>query len=399
MKKEKTESIPESGKAPAETAEKPTKLKKVKSKKRTALKVAGIVSCVLVGLVLIGFCVWNGILNHYLDKINIVTKEEKLVYETERIPEEIPQTVLEEIETLEELPPVEEEVDLHGTFGISDLPRICDTKDVTNILLLAVDSRGGGDAGRTDTMMLVSINEKTGKIVLCSFLRDLYAHYPTEPKNPISGGYDKLNHAHAYGGPALTMAVLKESFNIDVKHYAKVNFSAFVQVVDAMGGVDLYLSEAEVRFINKYEAGNAAESRISGYVPSPLPVSAGVHHLNGVKALTHARNRNVGSDFQRTERQRNLISAMVNRVKSLSIWQITDLLDVFLPMITTNMQKDMLKDLIEKIPAMLDSEIASTKIPLEGTYSSVRYNLIPDLKKNCYPLYELIYGEPPAVKE
>ncbi len=369
-----------------------------KSKKDRVLRIIGIALCVISVLTLLGFGIYHGVLNYYLSKINIVTEEEEISFVTQRLEEELPEPTETEEETVtEEEVPLEEEIDLHGTFGTGTLPLICDTKNVTNILLLATDSRQKGGAGRSDVMMLVSINQETGKIVLCSFLRDLYAHYPTEPKNPINGGYDKLNHAHAYGGPALTMAVLKETFNIDVKHYVKVDFSAFVQVVNAIGGVDLYLTAAEAQHINRYEVANAKESHLTGYTPVPLQAVAGTHHLNGVQALAHARNRSIGSDFQRTQRQRAVISAIVGKAGSLSLSQINNLLEVFLPLVTTNISKDKMKDLIGKIPAMLGYSIESTKIPLEGTYQSIRYNLIPDLEKNCFPLYEQIYGQPPAV--
>ena len=368
------------------------------SRKDRVLRIIGIVLCVISVLALLGFGIYHGVLNYYLSKINIVTEEEEMSFVTQRLEEEIPEPEETVEETItEEAPAPEEEIDLHGTFGTGNLPLICDTKKVTNILLLATDSRQKGGAGRSDVMMLVSVNQETGKIVLCSFLRDLYAHYPTEPKNPINGGYDKLNHAHAYGGPTLTMAVLKETFNIDVKHYVKVDFSAFVQVVDAIGGLDLYLTEAEVQYINRYEVGNAKESNVDNYTPSPLQVVAGTHHLNGMQTLTHARNRTIGSDFQRTQRQRTVIEAIFSKAGNISLAQINNLLDVFLPLVTTNLPKDKMVEMVGKLPAMLGYSIESTKVPLEGTYQSVRYNLIPDLEKNCYPLYEQIYGQPPAV--
>lgn len=367
-----------------------------KSKKDRVFKVIGIILCVISLLALLGLGIYHGVLNYYLSKINIVTEEEEISFVTERLEEEIPEETAAETLTEEETLPVTEEIDLHGTFGTGDLPLICDTKKVTNILLLATDTRQKGGAGRSDVMMLVSVNEETGKIVLCSFLRDLYAHYPTEPKNPINGGYDKLNHAHAYGGPALTMAVLKETFNIDVKHYVKVDFFSFIEVINAVGGVDLYLTAGEVGYINRNESGNAKEAKVTGYVPSPLQQVEGMHHLNGVQALTHARNRTIGSDFQRTQRQRAVISALLGKAGNLSLLQINNLLETFLPLVTTNMSKETMKDLIGKLPAMLGYSIESTKVPLEGTYQSIRYNLIPDLKTNCYALYEQIYGQKPA---
>ena len=159
------------------------KTKETKKKKGGFLKGFCIALCIVTALALIVFGAYHAILNYYLDKINIVTEEEELSFETQRLTEEIP----EETQTAEATETVteEEEIDLHGTFGTGNLPLICDTKKVTNILLLATDTRQKGGAGRSDTMILVSINEENGKIVLCSFLRDLYAKYPKEPKNPI----------------------------------------------------------------------------------------------------------------------------------------------------------------------------------------------------------------------
>ncbi len=347
-------------------------------KKDKGFRIGVIAVSSLLVLILLGVIAYNAILDHYLDKINVVT-EENLVYQTEII-------------TGEDGPSAVEDPEHNGELNDANLPLICNTKDVTNVLLLAVDSRGG-DAGRSDTMILVSINQKTGKVVLCSFLRDILAAFPKEPASPVAGMYDKLTHAHAYGGPELTMAVLKETFNIEVAHYAKVNFSAFVSVVDAMGGVDLYLTSGEAAEINAYETLTAKDSQLYGYKANPLPVKEGVAHLNGVQALTHARNRTIGSDWARTQRQRDVIQALAKKAKNLSLSQLNNLLNTVLPLITTNMPKDMMKDLIGKAPALLGYEIESTRVPGNGLYTERNYQIICDLEANCTALYELIYGE------
>ena len=356
-----------------------------KSKKERILRGVGIALCILALLFLIALGAYHAILEHYLGKINIVTKEEEMSFVTQKITEEeIPESVTE---TLEET--------FEGTKNESDLPLICDTKDVKNVLLMATDTRVPGGAGRSDVMMLVSINKQTGKIVLCSFLRDLYAHYPAEPANPINGGYDKLNHAHAYGGAELTMAVLKETFNLDVKHFAKVDFFDYVKVVDALGGVDLYLTADEAAMINQMEQAVLREISLGGYTPAPLSVQEGMHHLTGVQALCHARNRTLGSDWARTQRQRAIIEAMIQKAKGLSLSQIDSLLNTVLPLVTTNMPKEELKSMVSSLPVMVGYEIESTKIPQEGTYTSYYYNMVPDLKTNCDYLYRLIYAKEP----
>ncbi|MBQ3075386.1 MAG: LCP family protein [Clostridia bacterium] len=361
-----------------------TKAGRQSEKKKKWIVIGSIVLSVLVVLTIAGIIIYNWMVDHYLDKINVVTKETDLVFETEVITSEDGSSS------------VVEEPDHNGELSADNLPLICNTKDVKNFLILAVDSRGN-DAGRTDSMILVSVNSKNNRIVLCSFMRDILAKYPKEPKSPVSGKYDKLNHAHAYGGPELTMAVLKETFNIDVSHYAKVNFSAFRDIVDAMGGLDIQLSAEEARAINSILSETMQEdANKSLHVTSKdmlKNTKAGVHHLTGVQALSHARNRRVGSDYARTQRQRDLIEAMAKKATTLSLSQLNNLLNTVLPLITTNMPKDLMKDMIGDAPSYLTYEIKSTRVPADGMFTEKNYNIIPDLEKNCYALYELIYGE------
>ena len=348
------------------------------------MKALIIVLCVVAVLTVAGVIVYNRTVDHYIDQINVVTKETDLVYQTEVITEE------------EEPAVVIDEPDHNGELNANNLPLICDTKHVTNILLLAVDSRKS-EAGRTDSMIVVSVNTKTNKIVLCSFMRDLLVKYPAEPKSPIAGKYSKLNHAHAYGGPELTMAVLKETFNIDISYYAKVNFAAFRDIVDAMGGVEMELSSDEAKMINrilrqtmKDEMNHTLKVDQRDYLKS---TNAGVYRLTGVQALSHARNRTTGSDYARTQRQRDLIQAMAKQATTLSLSQLNKLLNKVLPMITTNLPKDMLKEMVGNVPSYLTYGIESTRVPGNGMFTEKNYNLIPDLQKNCNALYELIYGE------
>ncbi len=356
-------------------------------KKKKILRILAIAALSLALLFFVLFGAYHAILDYYLGKINFVTKEEETVFETQRLEEEIYTRETEEVKTGSEEEEEEEPLEnVDSLYSNATLPPICDTKDVTNILLLATDIEGN-QASRSDTMILLSVNSKTKKIVLCSFLRDIWAKYPQNPPSPVAGSYDKLNHACAYGGPTLTMAVLKETFNIDVKHYMKVDFGAFIQVVDIMGGVEMELSAEEAKYINEM-----ARHVYPGQL-SPLPEQAGKHLLNGKHALCHARNRTIGADWARTQRQRNIISQLFSQAKSLSLGQLDALLETVFPLITTNMPKSMLKDFVSGAFSYLSYDLVSTRIPLNGSYSSLNYNLVPDLEINCKDLYEKIYGQ------
>ena len=351
------------------------------AKKKTRNKKIAIISLAVLLIVLfLAWGVYQWGLNYYLEKINIVTEETGLIFETEHL------------ET--------EEVKLNGEMNNDNLPLVCDTKNVKNILLLAVDSRGK-EAGLSDSMMLLSINRKTDKIVLCSFLRDIWARFPQEPKSPVAGKYSKLNHAHSYGGPELTMAVLKETFNIEVDYYAKINFYSFIDMIDIMGGVDVEMTSSEIWWINDHFLTERTETHelFPDYPKTLIPGGEGVKHLNGLQALGHARNRAIGSDFARTERQRDILQAMAKKATTLSLSQLNQLLNSVLPMITTNMPKNMIKDFIGDIPSYLTYDVESTRIPEDGLYTSQNYNIIPDLEKNCNLLYEKIYGEKPKINK
>lgn len=354
----------------------------VKNKKKTALKIVLIVVLVLASLALLVWGLYHLAVEYYLGKINYETRETGLIFETQIIEESY---TFEETgtETVDTPPPVTSDV---------NLPLIADTEDVFHVLLLATDARGN-EAGLTDTMMLVSVNKKTGKIVLCSMLRDLYVTYPMDPPSPVAGKQAKLNHAHAYGGANLLMAVLKHSFNIDVNYYAKVNFYDFAKIVDAMGGLDVPLTSAEVDVINTFLVLHKEENEKLGVTEADFitNVGDGVYHLNGRQALHHARNRTIGNDFGRTQRQRQIIDLTLSKMGSLSLTQIMSFFDTVLPMVTTNMPKEMLKDMVGNVLTYAKYERVSTRVPQNGLYHEVKYNIIPD-EKNFYMLYEEIYG-------
>lgn len=362
----------------------PSKKKTPKSpqeRKKILIKIALIAAAAIAVVGLLIWGIYHIAVDYYLGKINYETKETGLVFETQ---------VIKETGTLDENETITEELPEKGV-----LPNIKDTDDVTNILLLATDERFKNEASRSDTMILVSINNKTKKIVLCSFMRDILASFPEDISSPVAGKSDKLTHAHAYGGAALTKAVLKETFNIDVQHHVRVNFYDFAKIIDAMGGLEVPLSAAEVDVINDYASRNDDENKGLGTTAADFIVNKGkgVYLLNGIQAVHHARNRAIGSDWGRTQRQRQILELTLTKMSSLSLTQVMNFFEVVLPLVTTNMPKQLLKDMVGDILKYANYERVSTRVPENGSYSEEKYNIIV-FPENIYRLYEEIYGSP-----
>lgn len=261
---------------------------------------------------------------------------------------------------------------------------------VKNILLIGNDSRTEGEDGRSDAMILVSISSKTNSIHLTSLLRDIYVDIPGHDGN-------RLNAAYAYGGPELLMETLEENFDIEVNRYMLVNFQAFANLVDAVGGVDIEVTSEEVQYINAYLVEyNQLEGRPEGtdYLDTSL---SGNIHLNGPQALAYCRNRYIGSDFARTERQRKVISAAIKSAPLALVTNGGELIDGLMTNITTNLTKTELSGLMIQAPAMLTYDMMQGSIPLEGTYSNANIRgmavLEVDFEANKDYIQTEIYGK------
>lgn len=171
---------------------------------------------------------------------------------------------------------------------------VMDDSSVQNVLVIGADSNKDGSEGRSDTMMLVSLNNQTNELKIVSFLRDLYVDIP-------GYGKDRLNAAYTYGGAGMLMQTIENNFRVNVDSYLETNFSGFESIIDSMGGIDVTMTAAEAQFINEWKKVGAVE---------------GKNHLNGKNALYFARMRKLDSDFGRTTRQRQVVSAMFAKLKS-----------------------------------------------------------------------------------
>ena len=228
-----------------------------------------------------------------------------------------------------------------------------------NVLLLGTDVLKD-NAQRSDAMMIASIGY--GSLKLTTVMRDILVDIPEH-------GRKKLNAAYAYGGPELVMRTLNETFGLNLMHYAQVDFVSLVELVDAIGGVEVSITEAERDLLND-------TVRDSGRVFAPLGYTAhelleyGEHvHLDGLQALAYARIRKLDSDYMRTSRQRALLKTMVAKVRA-NLWNpvlLTRLVRCALNAVNTNMSPLQLVSLGEKV--LLSGEVDQLRLPVDGTFT------------------------------
>lgn len=206
---------------------------------------------------------------------------------------------------------------------------VTESEDVSivNIALFGVDARHG-ETSRSDAMMIMSIDGEKGQVKLTSLMRDSYVQ--------IDGhGGDRLCHAYAYGGPELAIKTINQNFGSDITEYATVNFDQMSTIIDAIGGVEIDVSEAERRETNRVLKEYAAETGIKG----DRIKKAGSQTLNGVQAMNYGRIRkgNTGDDWGRAERQSIVLEAIFSKVKTMSTQQALMLLKDMLPHVTTSL--------------------------------------------------------------
>lgn len=261
---------------------------------------------------------------------------------------------------------------------------------VVNILLIGSDSRTEGDDGRSDAMILLSVSSKTRTIHMTSLLRDMYVDIPGRDGN-------RLNAAYSFGGPELLLETVKQNLGIEVNRYAVVNFQAFANLVDAVNGVDLELTNEEVKWVNAY-LNEYNELRGMPMETDYLDTSlSGMIHLNGAQSLAYSRNRFIGTDFGRTERQRKVLSAVMKKLPAALVTNPNGLINGLFPNLTTNLTQTGCLRLSLMGGKLLTYDIVQESIPLEGTYSSVTIRgmdvLQVDFDRNRAYLQEQLYGK------
>ncbi|WP_297437082.1 LCP family protein [uncultured Clostridium sp.] len=229
---------------------------------------------------------------------------------------------------------------------------------IKNIALFGVDNADGG-GGRSDAIMVATLDTKNKKIKVTSFMRDSYVEIPGK-------GGDKLNAAYAYGQEELAMKTLNQNFDLNIEDFVTVDFSSLPKVIDEIGGVEINITGAELGPLNQYirDSNKKLGTNVSGVS------STGLRTLNGVQAMTYCRIRStVGDDFKRTERQRVVIDAMLEKILNMSVTRYPRLLNAILPMVKTTLSTGDILDMGTDVVS-IGNNLEQGRFPMDGDYTA-----------------------------
>lgn len=251
---------------------------------------------------------------------------------------------------------------------------------ITNILVMGVDDYQPNDPGRSDSMMLVSVDSRHKKLKLTSFMRDMYVAIPGH-------GSQRLNVAYSTGGPQLSVSTIEANFGTDIDRFVLIDYASFAKIVDKLGGVTMTITSGEAKLINQ----NSKDPRRN--------LTAGTFLLSGKQALYYSRIRAIGDDFERTERQRKVFSSIVEKFKTANIATINQALYDVLPLVTTNMTKNEVLNMAANALTYLNYPVKQNRIPANNEYTSERVTiagtiadvLVPDLDKATKNIADFIY--------
>lgn len=240
---------------------------------------------------------------------------------------------------------------------------------VTNILLIGSDTRSENEFGRTDSMILLSVNSSKKTVTMTSFMRDMYVEIHGRNHNGEEIDFwDKLNAAYVYGGAELLMDTIEYNFDISVDDYVYIDFFAFVDIVDAIGGIEVEVSDEEAEGM---KPPMSEQNKIMGLPKGTDYLEhGGKLRLNGNQALAYARLRYVGNaDFQRTERQRAVIGKIIEKVKKSDPLTINRFAKTTFSNLTSNMSKAELMIMAYRGVFSMKYEMKSLRLPADGSYS------------------------------
>ncbi|MBQ5709570.1 MAG: LCP family protein, partial [Anaerotignum sp.] len=250
---------------------------------------------------------------------------------------------------------------------------------VINIALYGVDSRNNDYVGRSDAILICSVNGETGKIKLVSVARDTYVSVP--------GHYHtKINHAYAYGGPELAIQTLNENFGLDVTDYVTVNFQSLADIIDEMGGVMIDVTEEE-RF------------QVNAYLERGLPLSeTGMVNLTGAQAVSYSRIRKIDSDSMRASRQREVLAALFDKALEINPLNYPSYVRKFSPMVETSLSNDEILKIATvglKKPILEQAAFPNNYIPSGGEIINGAWYYVYDLEQAKDMLHQYIYEDIP----
>lgn len=246
---------------------------------------------------------------------------------------------------------------------------------IYNVLLVGIDLGDeekvmfeGAYLPRSDSMILLSFNTITNTIYMVSLSRAVYVAIPGH-------GNKRLNTAHAYGGSSLLVDTIQQNYKIRIDKYITVDISGFEQIVDALDGVDVSLSQKEAKYV--------------------MGISqAGEYHLNGAKAISYSRLRSIDSDRARTGRQRAVLNAIAAKMRRSPVSNLLNMLNVMLPLVTTDFTKTELLGQIVSAPQYFAMKVNEDIIPHNATTLTMRDGkevLILNWSETTKYIHDLLY--------
>ncbi len=274
-------------------------------------------------------------------------------------------------------------------------------KGYRNIALFGVDSRAGEleKNTRTDTIMVASINLDTNEVRLVSVMRDTWLNLSTD-------SYNKANAAYAKGGYKQAISMLNMNLDLNITDFVTVGFDGLIDAIDAVGGVEIDVKQAEIEHINNYQismVGHESGTNSAGepnYEADPgtyTPVTkSGLQTLNGLQATAYCRVRYVGNDFERTSRQRTVLTKLAKKAMTLNLSTLNKIADAVLPNVYTSLDKSEIISLMSGIASYSIGD--NTNFPFDGYVQTGRIGsasvVVPvDLTKNVSLLHEFLFDE------
>jgi len=258
----------------------------------------------------------------------------------------------------------------------------------TKILLLGCNFCNDGKYDRSDSIIVASIDRKTGSVKLASILRDIWVDLHEY-------GMDKINGALSNGGPEFAVKIINEYFHQNIRYYALVDMYGLINIIDLLGGVDIEITEMERIFLNCWVRDLAVQFK-DGIIP-PYIEKAGMVHMDGRTALSHARNRAIGTDFTRTGRQRTVLKAMARKIREKpDLMQLIKLFFQSTKYVKTNLSPAHIAALGIPVLKAKGADISSIHIPADNTYKICRdgqWRLEIDFEENIKELERFFSGQ------
>lgn len=342
-------------------------LKKSKKSTKILIVMASILAVLIIAAVLL-YCIV--IMPYYSDRIDIVSKTQ----------EDIESTVNDTIDV--ELPDNPDEIPAEDQTKDVIYEEEQKEDEIINILLSGVDTRSYDLNSRSDTIILASYNKTQHTVKLVSFMRDSWVYLPER-------GWSRINAATVYGGTGLLINTINYNFDLDIQNYVQVKFDDFRKIIDIIGGIDVELTQQEINYINRKLHSDDRDWS------NDITAEPGLVHLNGAQALWHCRNRSIGnSDYTRTERQREVIGIIIDKILSMSLGEVSSIVFELRNYVNTNIPMQTILELGYDAMIAGNIEVEPSRVPFDGEFWSANKNgasvLELDIDANTALLHEFL---------